>query len=915
MSDNLPLVLIISDDDNTRKQLISILRQENICRTVQSGGGRKALEKAVSLEPDLIVAPHTMSGMDISHFCSILQANPETAYIPTVIIYDSDDITEGSLPEKPVGAVDIAICPLMNTHKFLDIVKQHLETKKRWLRLNREPDNSTDQPVTDEYFDFISYLADSMNLDQNNIKILQQANRNSIYTAAHSIGLDEETLSRYLADYLHLDYYTVIDPENIDSDAFPVPFSRSKLVLALRMADESLKYILCNPFDLQLRDMIDLISGESNPPIGITQPESILAVLKSETTRESEVEVVSMGHDDDEEDEEQDSDLESELPYTGILEIEHEPTKEDINTSPIKYIADKIMFAAVHEGASDIHMEPKAGKTVVRFRVDGDMTDKFTLKSKTGRTLLSRFKVLADMDIAERRKPQDGALEARIAGKHYKMRLATTSTPHGESIVIRLLNMDSEPMKLAELGMTPDQAATMYDVSEQHTGAIIVVGTTGSGKSTTLYSLISNIDIQNKSLMTIEDPVEYEIKYANQQEVNEKAGVTFEALLKSAVRQDPDIIYLGEIRDPFTAKTVMDLASTGHLTFGTLHSANTTTSIGRLERLGVSRGDIIDSVLLIESQRLIKRLCAKCRKIRPIKPDEVEMISLFTDNVPKELADPIGCPECKNKGYKGRQGIYETLRFDPKIISIVKKNEPVSIMRRKLHNAGQYLMSDHAIDLLREFTICYNDVYHLVFLEEKRLTGGTSSDASELEFEDTGPGIIKETVPENEVQVETSHVLHEDKPVSLPGQTRIVESKPFVNVASDDTAAQERSLDTSGINILVVDDDPDLREFITFLLSKSGYNVTSTGDGVDAIVTLSTQKFDLILSDVDMPNLNGFKLLEVINSKGISTPVVFLTARDNQEDEIKGYELGALDYIRKPIHKNTLLMRIGRIFK
>lgn len=844
-----------------------------------------------------------MSGMNISHFCSILQENPETAYTPTIVMYESDDISQGDIPEKPVGAVDIVICPLTNTQKFLDSVKSHLNTKKRWMRFKKKAAKSADNAVTDDYFDFITHLADSHNLDQDKRNILLQGNRNSIYESACNAGIEKDTLARCLADFCNLDYYPVIDPERIIADAFPVPFSRSKLILAIDTDEGISKYILSNPFDLQLRDTIDLIANNNVPVIAVAQPDSILALLKSEAPREEEVEVVSFGHAD-EDDDKKDTDVESELRLSGMLEIVREPTKDDINTSPIKYIADKVMFTAVKEKASDIHMEPKADKTVVRYRIDGDMIDKFSLKSKTGKILLSRFKVLANMDIAERRKPQDGSLDARIAGKHYKMRLATTSTPYGESLIIRLLDMDSEPMKLSELGMTPEQAETMYDVSQQHTGAIIVVGTTGSGKSTTLYSLISNIDIQNKSLMTIEDPVEYEIKYANQQEVNEKAGVTFEALLKSAVRQDPDIVYLGEIRDPFTAKTIMDLASTGHLTFGTLHSANTTTSIGRLERLGVNRADLIDSILLIESQRLIKRLCPNCRIVRPIEPDEVEMIGLFTDNVPQELADPVGCPECNDKGYIGRQGIYEILRFNPEVISIIKRNDSVSETRQKLHDAGQYLMSDHAIDLLRDFTVCYNDVYHTIFLEEKRLTGGIRKDIS--------------VTTENHTAETSSEILStvsEEAIADSPFSVNVSESKPFSRTSSDIRTAEVKGIDTTGTNILVVDDDPDLREFITFILSKNGFNVTATGDGVDAIVTLSSQEFDLILSDVDMPNLNGFKLLEVINNKGIKTPVVFLTARDNQEDEIKGYELGAEDYIRKPIHKNTLVMRINKILK
>ena len=391
-----------------------------------------------------------------------------------------------------------------------------------------------------EYDDFVDFLAEAEDLDSSSVKTLRSGDRSSMYQSARQVDIGDEKLCRLMADYLDLEYYPVIDPESILTDRFPVPFSRSNLVLAVSDSDDSVTYVLSNPFDLQLMDTVDMVSSCEDPTIAIAQPESILALLKKRPSEDRTVEVITSRHDEEsaEEEEEHSADAAGSQ-LKGILEIDHEPTKDDINRSPIKYIADRIMFTAAKEDASDIHIEPKADKTIVRYRIHGDMMDKFTLKNRTGRILLSRFKVLADMDIAERRKPQDGSLEAFITGKRYKMRLATTSTQHGESIVIRLLDADSEPMDLSQLGMTPEQAEIMYDLSQQHSGAIIVVGTTGSGKSTTLYSLISRIDVQNKSLMTIEDPVEYEIKYANQQEVNEKAGVTFEALLRSAVRQDP----------------------------------------------------------------------------------------------------------------------------------------------------------------------------------------------------------------------------------------------------------------------------------------------------------------------------------------------------------------------------------------
>jgi type IV pilus assembly protein PilB len=887
--------MIVGDDTAKIERFADILTKAGILSTSVSQGGRTGIDRAISSRPDLIIVSNSLPDMDIADFCSLLQDNPETSAVPVIIEYGNENEKSGAETLSLELGVDYIIDPLENRSDFIWMVKSYVDTIDRSKISTPESKYNPTESLLD-YDNFVYFISDKLKLSPDKREILLEGNRNSIYASCELAGINPENSAKCLAEYSGLNYLPMIDPECIVPDIFTVPFSRSKLVIAATDPEGGIVYILSNPFDIELKETIELVSDKEAPVFALTQPESIVSLLSDDSP--GNVEIVSSTAESEYSD--SDDSVNSDE-HPGMLTIDREPTEDDINKSPIKYIADRILFASVRENSSDIHIEPKENRTVVRFRINGDMKDKFSLKPVTGKILISRFKVLADMDIAERRKPQDGALKAIIDSKYFKMRLATTSTPNGESLVIRLLDMDSKPLKLSELGMTEEQSREMYDVSEQHTGAIIVVGTTGSGKSTTLYSLISSIDVQNKSLMTIEDPVEYELKDANQQEVNEKAGVTFEALLKSAVRQDPDIVYLGEIRDPFTAKTVMDLASTGHLTFGTLHSANTATALGRLERLGVKRGDILDSVLLIEAQRLIKRLCPHCMNVRAIKPDEVETIGYFTDDVPDRLADPVGCSKC-NEGFIGRQGIYEILRFDPEVIEIVKNPIPVSEIRKRLHDNGQYIMSDHAVDLLRDFKVCYQDVYRLVFLEEMRLTGKKKS----------VPVIDESKVRALPDELPVSQEAESSAPLT-DSASKITESKPFAGIAGEIRAAEEKGVESSGQRVLVVDDDDDLREFISLILSNNGYNVTSSGDGVDAIVTLSSQEFDLILSDVDMPNLNGFKLLEVIKNKGIESPVVFLTARDTKEDEIRGYELGAEDYIRKPIHKKTLLLRIGRI--
>lgn len=250
-------------------------------------------------------------------------------------------------------------------------------------------------------------------------------------------------------------------------------------------------------------------------------------------------------------------------------------------------LADRLIARAIADRASDIHIEPKGTETVVRLRVDGDMREIVALKKDTSLMVVSRLKAMAGMDIAERRRPQDGVIEMKVNGQAYKLRIATTATPDGESLIMRVLEPGANAKPLEDLGMTPDQVETMRAMASATQGLILVVGPTGSGKTTTIFSMLSQVDTRSRSLISVEDPVEYRIPFANQQQVNDKAGITFESLLKLAMRQDPDILFLGEVRDPFSAKASMDFASTGHLTISTLHTSNATSAVFRLERLNL----------------------------------------------------------------------------------------------------------------------------------------------------------------------------------------------------------------------------------------------------------------------------------------------------------------------------------------
>lgn len=840
--------LIIDDDQDTRLLLSHLLGKSGYS-TVTAESATSALKILQEGHISVILLDLLMPGINGLEFCASLQSDRLLSRIPVIMITSRAD-DETRRDALNAGVADFVPKSELNRRTLIAKVKKVLSSSEKWNRL----DSPASPCKLQEYQGFVDFFRANSTLSREDTATLSLSQPRDMYKKTADIGLDSVATAKLLSSYLQLPNYTYIDPESVESAMLPAAFSKAHRVLALR-ENEEIRFVVSNPYEPQLIEMLESLVGKI-PALGITCPDCIDALLRKDESIGSASYFEDIGEEGEEKTAGDDGDELAD--FAGSIEIMEKPSEDDIRQSPIRYISDSILFSAVTEGASDIHIEPKTDKVLVRFRVDGDMKDMFTLKKKTGAVLISRFKVLGGMDIAERRKPQDGQAEAKIDGKPFKMRFATTSTLQGESLIMRLLDLYAKPRELTELGMTEQQSKDLYEVSSQTSGAIIVVGPTGSGKSTTLYSMISHLDIRSRSLITIEDPVEYRIPYANQQQVNEKAGVTFEALLKSVVRQDPDIVYLGEVRDSFSAKTCLDLASTGHLTMATLHSSNTTTALFRLARLGISREDSADNLLCIVAQRLLKSLCQNCRRMKPITPEERRILLPFTDDLPTELPHPEGCPKCNFSGYAGRQGVYELMRFNPSVTHIIKTAESVPAMRIELHEKARvFLLSDHAIMKVRQGLLFLDDVNRHILLEELRLSGRTDIDFSE----------------------------------------KTVES---------DADRKKR--------ILLVDDDEDFRNLASIILETSGYLVEQATDGVEAIIMLRTSNFDLILSDIEMPGLDGFTMLQALKSKNMDTPLIFLTGNDSMDKEEKGYELGALDYIRKPIRKKMFLARVKRAF-
>ena len=341
------------------------------------------------------------------------------------------------------------------------------------------------------------------------------------------------------------------------------------------------------------------------------------------------------------------------------------PQTEDLldaeNDAPVIRMINALLTQAVRDNASDIHIEPFETRSVVRFRVDGTLKDVVEPHRALHAAMVSRLKIMAELDIAEKRLPQDGRITLRLAGRPVDVRVSTLPTGHGERVVLRLLDKDAGRLDLERLGMEGTTLEQIDVLMRQPHGIVLVTGPTGSGKTTTLYAALSRIDATVTNVMTVEDPVEYDLDGIGQTQVNPRIDMTFARALRAILRQDPDVIMIGEIRDLETAQIAVQASLTGHLVLATLHTNDTASSVTRLTDMGVEPFLLSSSLLGILAQRLVRCLCSVCREAYEPSPTE---LTLLEGPTPAMLYRPVGCAACAHTGYHRRTGIYELMRVD-----------------------------------------------------------------------------------------------------------------------------------------------------------------------------------------------------------------------------------------------------------
>jgi type IV pilus assembly protein PilB len=406
--------------------------------------------------------------------------------------------------------------------------------------------------------------------------------------------------------------------------------------------------------------------------------------------------------------------------YAHRKNVVAEAADEDVRMAedaPIVRLSRTMIKQAIIDGASDIHVEPAARNVRIRYRIDGVLHEYTTVPKYLQGPLISRFKIMADMNIAERRIPQDGRIGIKSEGKDYDLRVSCLPTIHGEKIVMRILDKTSILIGLGKLGLFPETQAMLEELIIQPNGILLSTGPTGHGKTTTQYSILNKINSVEKNIITIEDPVEYQLPGISQVHVNRKAGLTFANALRSFLRQDPDIIMVGEIRDLETAEIAFEASLTGHLVLSTLHTNDAPSAVTRLVDMGSEPYLISATMIGVLAQRLGRRICSKCKESYTVRGEELKRFGFKPANDKEEVTlwRGRGCDVCRNTGYRGRIGIFEMMVINDEIAELIVRRAPLADLREAARASGMRLLREDGLKKVLEGVTTPDEVMRVVF--------------------------------------------------------------------------------------------------------------------------------------------------------------------------------------------------------
>ncbi|MCG3172465.1 MAG: Type II secretion system protein E [Myxococcota bacterium] len=495
-----------------------------------------------------------------------------------------------------------------------------------------------------------------------------------------------EQIIRALGEQLELTVMLDIPADEIPLDLIrelPITFAKQFNVIPLRRESRTLTVITADPLQLSVLDDLGLMTGCVIEPV-LSTPERIVEAINKTYDRKAHAAEAVM--DDIRDDDSLDSLAHEVEEIQDLLDVDDE--------APIIRLVNTLMAQAVNRRASDIHIEPAERDMVVRFRIDGQLYEVLRPPKGLQAAVTSRVKIMAGLNIAEKRLPQDGRIRIKIAGKDVDIRVSSLPTNYGERIVLRLLDRTNTLLDLNSLGFAEDRLTQIRRIINKSHGIVLVTGPTGSGKTTTLYSALAEINQPDINILTVEDPVEYQLPGIGQIQVQAKIGLTFVNVLRSILRQDPDVILIGETRDLETAEIAIQASLTGHLVFSTLHTNDAASSVTRLVDMGVEPFLVASSLIAVLAQRLVRRVCPECRQSYTPTAEALAEVGLR----PEDLKGPIyrarGCSACHETGYQGREGIYELLTVTDEIRQLIVQNVDAGTLKKQALKQGMKTLRD-----------------------------------------------------------------------------------------------------------------------------------------------------------------------------------------------------------------------------
>jgi general secretion pathway protein E len=502
--------------------------------------------------------------------------------------------------------------------------------------------------------------------------------------------VSEEDMLKALAIQLDLPYYDRLPINDIDPmlvDNIPIQFCRDNKILPIARDDFNVTVVVADPLNIHPLDDLRLILSTNinmivSPPSVIEN--SINRVFERANDASQKVlDELNVGDVGDE----------------GDLDETRDLLESSDDEKPIIRLVNSLLARAVKERASDIHIEPLENEVLVRFRIDGMLQDKTQIQKRHAGSLASRIKVIGKLDIAEKRVPQDGRISIKVAGKDIDVRLSVIPVAFGERIVMRLLDKSSGGKRLDQMGLEKRTYDALGNLIEQKHGIVLVTGPTGSGKSTLLYACLMHINTSDINILTIEDPVEYQVSGVGQIEVKDKIGMTFASGLRAILRQDPDVIMIGEIRDAETARIAVQASITGHLVLSTLHTNDTASTVTRFLDFGVQPFQLSSAVLGIVATRLLRRLCQNCREAYDPSDVELHQIGIKRADLKGRQIYRAGhgCDRCFGIGYHGRIGVYELMVFDEEMRTLIMATQDAKTIKKRAVDKGMITLRDAAL--------------------------------------------------------------------------------------------------------------------------------------------------------------------------------------------------------------------------